>query len=270
VPPTFANGKICYMNPLHLRPCFRLVIALAVFLSMGGALQAQQPFQRQAEVKPDQPLAGETQALWNVYERAVIDSSIYQRWYVRPLRPLTPDEHGQVLVAMVTSKDGKVGDTMTAGTYGMWVTGVPEVQTICRGFRGDVTMQLRQLLGLPPDADAPRVLVLKAAAADLFRPAPDDSTNTPLPCKPLPDASIPADCGNAFPSTTSPAHYQWMAVETLYLHTIPNGYPWTHLGYTYNWAPGADRYGASEYIVRPNAKAVIVENAPTVKYCAAP
>jgi hypothetical protein len=136
-----------------------------------------------AEVKPDQPLAGETQALWNVYERAVIDSSVYQRWYVRPLRPLTPDEHGQVLVAMVTSKDGKVGDTMTAGTYGMWVTGVPEVQTICRAFRGDVTMQLRQLLGLPPDADAPRVLVLEVAATDLFRPAPDDNTNTPLPCK---------------------------------------------------------------------------------------
>jgi hypothetical protein len=256
---------------MQKRPRFPLLIALAVFLSAGGgALQAQQPFQRQAEVKPDQPLAGETQALWNVYERAVIDSSIYQRWYVRPLRPLAPDEHGQVLVAMVTSKDGKVGETMTAGTYGMWVTGVPEVQTICRGFRGDVAMQLRQLLGLPPDADVPRVLVLKVGIGDLFRPAPDDTTNTPLPCKPLPDASIPTDCGNAFPSTTTPAHYQWMAIETLYLHTIPNGYPWTHLGYTYNWSPGADRYGASEYIIRANAKGVIVDNEPSVRYCAPP
>jgi len=44
-----------------------------------------------------------------------------------------------------------------------------------------------------------------------------------------------------------------------YLHTIPNGYPWTHLGYTYNWAPGGDRYGASEYVIRGNAKAVIVD-----------
>ncbi len=93
---------------------------------------------------------------------------------------------------------------------------------------------------------------------------------TPLPCKPLPDATISADCGNAFPSSTSPAHYQWMAVETLYLHTIPNGYPWTHLGYTYNWAPGADRYGASEYIIRANAKGVIVNNEPLVRYCAPP
>jgi hypothetical protein len=244
-------------------------IALAIFLS-ASALQAQQPFQRGTEVKPDQPIAGETQALWNVYERAVIDSAVYQRWNVRPLHPLVADEHGQVLVAMVTSKDGKVGDTMTAGTYGMWVTGVPEVQTICRAFRGDVPMQLRQLLGLPPDADVPRVITLKVAIADIFRPAPDDSTNTPFPCQPQPDTTLPANCGNAFPSTTTPSHYQWMAVETLYLHAIPNGYPWTHLGYTYNWAPGADRYGASEYVIRGNAKGVIVENVPTGRYCAAP
>jgi len=246
---------------------FLFSIAFAVFVAASG-LQAQQPFQRQAEVKPDQPLAGETQALWNAYERAVVDSSVYQRWNVRPLRPLTPDEHGQVLVAMVTSKDGKVGDTIAAGTYGMWVTGVPEVQTICRGFHGDVAMQLRQLLGLPPDADTPRVLVLKVNVSDLFRPSPDDSTNARFPCKSQPDNTLPADCGNAFPSTTTPAHYRWMAVETFYLHTIPNGYPWTHLGYTYNWAPGADRYGASEYVIQPNVKAVIVENVPTVQYCA--
>ncbi|HXA15737.1 MAG TPA: hypothetical protein VN380_02000 [Thermoanaerobaculia bacterium] len=245
-----------------------LGIALAIFLS-AGALQAQQPFQRGTEVKPEQPLAGETQALWNIYERAVIDSAVYQRWNVRPLRPLTPDEHGQVLVAMVTSKDGKVGDSLTAGTYGMWVTGVPEVQTLCRAFHGDVAMQLRELLGLPPDADVPRVLVLKVAVSDLFRPAPDDSTNTPLPCKPLSDNTTPTDCGNTFPSTTTPSHYQWMAVETLYLHAIPNGYPWTHLGYTYNWTPGADRYGASEYVIRGGAKGKIIENVPTVRYCAA-
>jgi hypothetical protein len=246
---------------------FVLQIALTLFLC-AGALQAQQPFQRGTEVKPEQPLAGETQALWNIYERAVFDSAVYQRWNLRPLRPLTPDEQGQVLVATVTSRDGKVGDSLTAGTYGMWVTGVPEVQTICRAFRGDVSMQLRQLLGLPPDADVPRVLVLKVGINDLFRPAPDDSTSTPLPCKTPPDNTAPADCGNAFPSTTTPAHYQWMAVETLYLHTIPNGYPWTHLGYTYNWAPGKDRYGASEYVIRGKATAVIVENVPAVTYCA--
>jgi hypothetical protein len=159
---------------------------------------------------------------------------------------------------------------MTAGAYGMWVTGVPEVQTICRGFHIDVAMQLRELLGLPPDADTTRFLVLTVAASDLFRPSPDDRIATVYPCTLNSDGTMPADCGNAFPSTTTPAHYQWMAVEGFYLHSIPNGYPWTHLGYTYNWAPGADRYGASEYVIRPNAKAVIVEKATVPEYCAAP
>jgi hypothetical protein len=61
-----------------------------------------------------------------------------------------------------------------------------------------------------------------------------------------------------------------MATEVFFLHSIPNGYPWTHLGYTYNWTPGADRYGASEYVIRGGATATIVDNVPSLKYCAAP
>jgi hypothetical protein len=251
-----------------MRRTLRLFIA-GLLLST-STLLAQQPFDRHSEATPTQPLAGETQSLWSAYERAVFDSSVYQRWNVHPLRPLTPDEHGNVLVATLTTRDGQPGETITAGRYGMWVTGVPEVQTICRGFKGDVAMQLRELLGLPPDAETPRFLILTVAAADLFRPAPDDSISTRYPCKSVPEAPLPADCGNSFPDTTTAAHYQWIAVESFYLHTVPNGYPWTHLGYTYNWAPGGDRYGASEYVIRGNAKAVIVDNAPTLKYCAAP
>jgi len=56
---------------------------------------------------------------------------------------------------------------------------------------------------------------------------------------------LPADCGNSFPDATTAAHYQWIANRVV-LPSIPfpNGYPWTHLGYTYNWAPGGDRYVA--------------------------
>ncbi len=237
-------------------------------LVVAGNARGQEPFQRKAEATPQQPLAGSTQTLWNAYERAVYDSSVYQRWNVRPLRPLTPDDRGMVLVATLTSRDAKVGDQITAGSYGMWVTGVPEVQTTCRGFRGDVAMRLRQLLGLPPDADTTRFLVLSVAAADLFRPSPDDSISTRFPCKLQPDDTLPSDCGNSFPATTTPAHFQWIASETMFLHSIPNGYPWTHLGYTYNWAPGEDRYGVSEYVIRPQAKALVVENVIAEKYCA--
>jgi hypothetical protein len=256
------------LMPLRKNDHLLSVLALVIFASL-TTLQAQ-PYQRKPEATPDEPLAGETQSLWNAYERAVFDSSVYQRWNVRPLRPLTADDRGQMIVATITNKTGNAGETLTVGPHGLWVTGVPEIQTICRGFHGDIAMQVRQLLGLPPDADIPNVLTLSVGKDDLFRPSPDDSISTRFPCKNLTDAASQPDCGNVFPSTTSPSHYQWIAVESFYLHAIPNGYPWTHLGYTYNWAPGADRYGASEYVIRGNAKALIVESTTTLRYCAPP
>ncbi|HJW92161.1 MAG TPA: hypothetical protein VJ901_00950 [Thermoanaerobaculia bacterium] len=246
------------------------LIGIIASLLIGAAVSAQQPFQRQTEATPTQPLAGETQALWSAYERAVFDSGVYQRWNVRALRPIVADDKGSVLVVTLGSKNGDAGTTITAGAYGLWVTGVPEVQTICRGFHGDVSMQLRELLGLPPDADIPRFLVMSVAASDLFRPSPDDNISTRFPCALQSDNTIPTDCGNAFPGTTTPAHYQWIAIENFYLHSIPNGYPWTHLGYTYNWTPGADRYGASEYVMRPGTMGTIVSKATVAEYCSAP
>ena len=253
---------------MRTRPGLRWTALIAWLVFGLGEVHAQQPFQRKPEATPEQPLAGETQALWAAYERTVYDSAIYQRWNVRPLRPLMADDKGLVLVATLTSRDAKVGDTVSVGPYGMWVTGVPEVQTICRGFGDNVAMRLRQLLGLPPDADTSRFLILSVAAADVFRPSPDDSISTPFPCQSQPNGTLPDNCGNSFPQTTSAAHYQWMASESFYLHSVPNGYPWTHLGYTYNWRPGADRYGASEYVIRPKAQAIVVDNVTPDKYCA--
>jgi hypothetical protein len=48
---------------------------------------------------------------------------------------------------------------------------------------------------------------------------------------------------------------------------LPGGYLWTHLGYTYDWAPDHDRYGASEYVIRAGAPALIVGNVTAEAYC---
>jgi hypothetical protein len=48
-----------------------------------------------------------------------------------------------------------------------------------------------------------------------------------------------------------------------------NGYPWTRLGYTYNWRPGTDKYGASEYVVRKGATVNVLDVIPYQQYCAA-
>lgn len=250
-----------------------IVAAVLLAVSLSGTATAQPYLHKAASRSAPADVSGETQLLWNQYQRAMYDSSVYQRWNVRKLRPLTADADGMVLVASLTARDGKVGDTVTAGRSGMWVTGVPEVRDICRQWRGTpdaIEMHLRQLIGLPPDADTARFLILRAQACDIFRPAMSDDVTTEYPCAVGADGVPPADCGNTFPATTTPAHYQWMATASFSLHAVPDGYPWTHLGYTYNWAPGEDRYGASEYIIRPGATAVIVDNVPPAQYCAPP
>jgi hypothetical protein len=244
-----------------------LVVAFAAVGIADGRSASGQPYhQRRA---PAVITAEHTQLL-RTYERAVFDSAVYQAANLRSLRPLIPNEKGEVLVASLTSLDGKVGDLLPVADAGVWVTGVPEVQDICRGFTGDVVMQLRQLLGLPPDAHVPRMIVLRARVTDIFRPAVDPNVLTAAPCEKLSEAPTPSDCGNLYPSDTTQFHYTWMADQAFQLHQLPQGYPWTHLGYTYNWAPKADRYGASEYVIREGAPAVIVENVTPEAYCRPP
>jgi hypothetical protein len=196
---------------------------------------------------------------------------VYIRWNLRKLRPLTVDANGMVTVATITSDPGTPGQWFTAHSGGTWVTGVPEVREICSQWRGtpaEIETRLRQLIGLPPDADTPWFLVFQVKATDVFRPAVSPAIDTEYPC-PVDDNGVPpADCGNAFPARTSPEHYQWMAQSAFSLHAVPGGYPWTHLGYTYNWRPGQDRYGTSEYVIKPGRKACVVEIIePSWKYC---
>lgn len=244
------------------------------FLVLFVATAHAHPYKRKAASPTAPPVINaETQLLWTQYERAVFDSAVYQRWNIRKLRPLTIDPDGTVLVATLTSHEGKKDEPITAHGGGIWVTGVPEVQTICQQWRGTpdyIEMRLRQLIGLPPDADTPRFIVMRAKATDLFRPAADPSITTEYPCALDSTGVPPADCGNTFPPNTSPEHYQWMAQSAFSLHAVPDGYPWTHLGYTYDWAPGANRYGTSEYILREGATALIVDVVDSVQYCMPP
>lgn len=249
-----------------MRRWFTLVFSSAIGICIAVSA-AGQPYQQRIQALS---VTREHDRLLAVYERAVFDSAVYQSKNLRALHPLVADANGEVVVATLTSLDGKVGDLLPVTGAGVWVTAVPEVQEICRGFTGDAVMGLRQLLGLPPDAHVPRMIVLRAKAADVFRPAVDPDVSTAMPCDLLREAPTPRDCGNSFPSDTTASHYAWMASQELELHELPNGYPWTHLGYTYNWTPGADRYGASEYVIRPGAPVVIVENVTPEVYCRRP
>jgi hypothetical protein len=202
------------------------------------------------------------------YEAAVVDAAVVETAEIVPLRPLPTGADGRATVVTLTDYAYTVGSQELGRE--VWVTVVPEVQERCRRFGSDPRLRLLQLLGLPPHKPIVHFAVLSVAAADVFRPALDPNPTSRQPC----DDPAATSCAADFPPATPPAHLQWIAgqMATSYVRDPaapqPAGYPWTRLGYTYDWAPGADEYGASEYVVRRGATVEVLAVVPYRDYCA--
>lgn len=202
------------------------------------------------------------------YNAAIYDSSVYKFSNLRPLRPLKFDPITKsVSVVTLTSFNYRLGETRLS-IY-VWVTAVPEVQEICRGFSGDLELRLHQFFGLHPNRKFTNFVIMAVKEGDIFRPTANPDPTTTLPCS----CPIPPNCGEAFPETISELHMRWFANQMLSSYVIsesyliPVGYPWTRLGYTYDWKPGANKYGASEYVIRKDSTVTVTEIVPYKKYC---
>lgn len=249
----------------HLRAPLRrvatavAVAALLLLAAAGGPASAQ----RTAADYSDHGAA---------YNAALVDSAVYRFSNLRPLKPLKFDPATRTVRVVqltnfrrYTAGDNKLGKSV-------WVTAVPEVRERCQGFSADLEMRLRQLLGLPPDQEIIHFVVMDVRQGDIFRPAADPDPTTTLPCA----CPVTAECGRSFPETATAEHKQWYVGQMLGRYFIVEGfserperfgYPWTRLGYTYDWKPGADKYGASEYVVREGATVRVTDIVPYQKYC---
>lgn len=272
-----------------------LTLVLITVLPSHGAPAAQE--------SPLSPLADpaaaltDEDALWAIYNAAVFDAAVYQNDNLRELLPLVEDTAATtVTVVTITGSDYEGAPADAWERYGgrllpecpnkttdagfvidyklphecvlrgdVWVTVVPEVQQICAAFADaeDLDMRLRQLIGLPPDHPVTHLVEMTVPVADVFRPSADGDVDTQWPCDD-PDA---ATCGNVYPDEAGSDHIVWMANNTLYSYETPGGYPWTRLGYTYNWRPGEDRYGASEFIVAEGTEVTIDRVLDARAYC---
>jgi hypothetical protein len=154
------------------------------------------------------------------------------------------------------------GDTVTTDAD-VWVTAAPQLQRFCRGLdrSGDaLDLRLAQRLGLPPDVDYDRVVELWVRPQDLVRPCPDPEVSD-------------RECGLRAPvparhAQVSDAQQTWYR-ELKATSYGPDGYPFTGLGYTYDWHPATDDVGPSEFVLRPGRPAVVHDVQSTAAYCGA-
>jgi hypothetical protein len=145
-----------------------------------------------------------------------------------------------------TGYDSLVGTTTTL-TRDMWMTVVPQIKEFraASSLEGSsLTLRLEQLMGLPPGNGKTRFVEAWADPNDLFRPSadPEITDHEATPEAPRSTRYV----------TISPAHAAWMNALIASSYGA-NGYPWTRLGYTFDWGSDATKVGLSEFVIPAGA-----------------
>jgi len=224
---------------------------------------------------------------YETYRRAVAEMVQAEPWEVsnslvaidpaKPVRVVTWVREDQIARL---KKKAAAGETraeeawVTQAPSDMWVTVVPKLKSFCQAYRRDhngsveqLTLRLEQRLGLPPGTGKTTFveIVVKdpSTTANLFRPCVVPLVNTTsCPLGPPPD-NVPVQYRN------------WVFAQyySSYAVAQPYSYPWTSLGYTFDWAGPENanepfvRFGESEFVIPKGGDLEIQSVADTADYC---
>ncbi len=203
-----------------------------------------------------------------VYREAVIDAMVADSSEIcSTLVAIRPDNkylswsNGYVLVVTWTKYKSSypVGDTISTSWGEAWVTAVPEMKDWYKKHpvpRENIVLRTEQLLGLPKDSKNSYFVEMWVKPEDLLRPAYDNEIDDNT-------------CGLSFPATASAGYISWFnnnIITSYYPPTTAKQYPWTRLGYTYDWGNPSNEIGLSEFIVKKNARVIVKSVYPTIDY----
>lgn len=112
----------------------------------------------------------------------------------------------------------------------------------------DTVMRICQLLGLPPKNSRSNTHIAEiwVPASRLNRPAGNPSITTTTATADLIESVTP-EYKSWFNNYIIYAYYHTLTSETDF------HYPWTRMGYTYDWAPGSKKVGLSEYVLQASS-----------------
>lgn len=143
--------------------------------------------------------------------------------------------------------------------YDTWVTVVPELKTFFGGV-APAPLRMAQLLGLPPADAANKKYMIEfwVSPDDLYRPCPDPEM-TDHECQ----VDFPSNQFLVFDTTNKVYADQscdtgqcgfkdykgWFENRGNCIYTSAYPYPWTGLGYTYDWGNPLSHVGLSEFVI---------------------
>jgi len=242
------------------KPCQRiLVLAAAALLAACGSVP-----RGETAVQADAPA---------LYARALADSAVATPDKARPLARIPDQPQVQVVSWVVGGRTPcqAPGCGFHVGERRMWVTLAGEVQDICRrwGLQGDALRErMEQLLGLPPNTPPQwrktHMLTLQVPRDALERPCLGEAVD---------ERGAPR-CTPRSAKTTQPELLRFVLnqMADVWVDGDPQGpgYPFTRLGYTYDWHPKAAQsgnYGASEFVLKAGTAVLLEAEATTDRFC---
>jgi hypothetical protein len=172
----------------------------------------------------------------------------------------------QTGVTFVTLKS-KTSHPIQNGPLGRptWVSLPSQLQSFCRG-KADPLLAIQQVLGLPPYPNE-----TEKQDATLFQFTVDDRKQVFRPC--VSSRDITSDHCDFEPNVGDAEASGFLLKQIWQSYRIgfkDFGYPFTGLGWSYNWDPASvDHVGVSEYVVRQGAEASDVKALSPADFCRA-
>jgi len=174
---------------------------------------------------------------------AINDTNTYLNWNG------TGDDKKVLVVTWTKYPDSYPEDSTITNTWGeIWVTVVPEMEDwfLANYSSGtDYVDRTEELLGLPRDKRYTHFIEMWVNPSDLWRPSPDNE---------ITDNSAQLD----FPTGVDSTYQVWYNENIIYSY-FPMRYPWTRLGYTYDWGSSITEIGLSEFVIKKNSQIIVHE-----------
>lgn len=202
-------------------------------------------------------------SLSDQYKAAIIDAMIADSSeIINTLTPIIPSNSklswmgtppNQYVLALIFTKYANsypVGDTVLTWWDVTWITVYPELREWHKtnGTTADkFLLRTEQLLGLPPASGNEWIIEAWVNPDEMIRPAYDNEINDNT-------------TGLFFPDSVSQEYVSWFNGNIVYSYfptKNKNGYPWTRLGYTYDWGSSKSEVGLSEYLIKKNSKIIV-------------
>lgn len=208
----------------------------------------------------------QSQDLQALYTSAVKDAAFAEPEEIMPLVSLTKedplvtwDESGERVLLCTWHnypESYPVGEKVTLEWGDIWAFTPGELTQKYKTESNQVSdwdLRLNQLIGFAPDSEHSTFTTFWVNPSDICRPAcQPDPTNGEMQTQLDQDA-------------VEESYADWFD-ENILNSYFYDAYPWTRLGYTYDWADNGSEYGLSEFLIRQGAEIEVVDTKATEEF----